>query len=102
MGRARSNRSGQGQGLRLAHGQRRALRPAQANAGWGAGFFRPRLEVLENRLYPGDAILGVLALTLGGRVWPPLLRRTRWRAPCGRATGVPAWMLPAVRAIRCR
>jgi hypothetical protein len=27
-------------------------------------FFRPRLEVLEQRLYPGDALLGVWALTL--------------------------------------
>jgi hypothetical protein len=31
------------------------------------GFFRPRLEVLEQRLYPGDVLLGAWALTLGGQ-----------------------------------
>ncbi len=29
-------------------------------------FFRPRLEILENRVYPGDTILGLWALGLWG------------------------------------
>ena len=67
MGRARSNRSGQGRRLRLVKGWRLALPSSHADAAWGAGCFRPRLEVLEDRLYPGDAVLGVWALTLAGQ-----------------------------------
>jgi len=39
----------------------------RSNSGWGAGFFRPRLEILELRLYPGDTILGLGAVILWGQ-----------------------------------
>ena len=67
MGRARSNRSGQ---RRFSDWQRAGVwrcDPATPTPAWGAGCFRPRLEVLEDRLYPGDAVLGVWALTLWGQ-----------------------------------
>jgi hypothetical protein len=67
MGRTRANRSGQRRILQRANGQHRALQPNHANCTLAADFFRPRLEVLEQRLYPGDVLLGVWALTLGGQ-----------------------------------
>ena len=40
--------------------------PTRSNAGWHASSLQPRLETLEDRIYPGDAVLGLWALALWG------------------------------------
>jgi hypothetical protein len=66
MGRVRTKRSEQRPPLQPAKA-RQCLRPAShASATLGGDYFRPRLEMLEQRLSPGDVLLGVWALTLGG------------------------------------
>src|SRR5438132_6750041 len=52
--------------MRRARSDRPAT-PFHRLASYG-GLSRPRLEVLEDRIYPGDTLLGICALGL----WPPL------------------------------
>src|SRR5438477_11792274 len=50
------------------HFFRRAGRRSIAfDAGWCPRFFRPQLEIMEDRIYPGDTILGLCAAALWGQ-----------------------------------
>src|ERR1700687_4007634 len=66
MGRARCDQSGNRPCHRSAIRQQLAMRPAHGNAQLCSGVFRPRLEILEDRVYPGDTLLGMWALGLLG------------------------------------
>jgi hypothetical protein len=50
-------------GLQRPNTQERCLYP---RTGRCSGPWRPRLEILEDRVYPGDAILGLCAVALWG------------------------------------
>src|SRR5216683_462372 len=67
MGRARCDRCGNRPSHRPASGQHLPMRPVHTSARCCPRFFRPRLENLEDRLYPGDTVLGILALAAWGR-----------------------------------
>src|SRR5437660_7885267 len=50
------------------HFFRRAGRRSIAlDADWCPRFFRPQLEIMEDRIYPGDTILGLCAAALWGQ-----------------------------------
>jgi hypothetical protein len=67
MGRARRDRCGHQSSHEPASRRYLAMRPVPTSARCCPGFFRPRLEILEDRLYPGDTVLGFLALAVWGR-----------------------------------
>src|SRR5260370_23550305 len=67
MGRARDDRSGNRPFHWWARGWGEARQAVQPSDRWCSGSYRPRLEILEDRLYPGDTVLGFWAVSLWGR-----------------------------------
>src|SRR5438128_11550450 len=66
MVQASSDRSANRSFHRRARSRCSAIRPVRSDAQWCSSFFRPRLELLEDRVYPGDTLLGIWALGLWG------------------------------------
>src|SRR5260370_568402 len=66
MGHVRSDRTGNEPFYRLASRRPLAMQPVATKARSRSGFFLPRLEMLEDRIYPGDTLLGIWALGLWG------------------------------------
>src|SRR5207245_8161933 len=66
VGHIRSDRAENEPFRRLPSRRPLAMRPVPTRTQWCSGFFRPRLEALEDRVYPGDTLLGIWALGLWG------------------------------------